>query len=55
METILATEGCFSISFSAIGTCQYADRKSVTEYTVDPASALMESSILGIRSAFEVI
>ena len=30
-----------------------ADRKSVTEYMVDPASALMESSVMGIGSALE--
>ena len=53
METIFATEGCFWYIFLAIGTWQYADKKSITEYTVDPASALMESSILGIGSAFE--
>ena len=49
----LLQKAVFSRSFSAIGTWQYADRKSVTEYTVDPASALIESSILGIGSAFE--
>ena len=49
----LLQKAVFGISFSAIGTWQYADKKSVTEYTVDPASALMESSILGIGSAFE--
>ena len=49
----LLQKALLGISFSAIGTWQYANRKSVTEYTVDPASALMESSILGIGSAFE--
>ena len=49
----LLQKAVFGISFSAIGTWQYADKKSVTEYTLDPASALMESSILGIGSAFE--
>ena len=44
----LLQKAIFGISFSAIGTWQYADKKSVTEYTVDPASALMESSILGL-------
>ena len=49
----LLQKAVFGISFSAIGTWQYADKKSVTEYTVGPASALMESSILGIGRAFE--
>ena len=53
METIFATEGCFLVyPFLPLVLGNMLTRNPLLN-TVDPASALMESSILGIGSAFE--